>query len=497
MRRRSPRPPAHRSKLFCVRFPLIAVALPLIGFLAPAQTPSDPGPLLISFPEKPWVLQIAAPGFTVTQSITQDDGRRYLLASNETSSFVLSVTLEKVSGGATHDGCRDGFHNRTRPGGPFKLTGIHQFESGDMALLEYIVPAANNVPVNQKNLFGCLVRDDVYADIHLSKAGFKDADGPALLAIMNTARFADRTPGDNGNSRPDTSAAFLAEGSRHYLLHEFDKAIGPYQEALEREKKKPSLSVSEWRILVDNLAMAYGITGNLTASDEVLQYGLSKDPTYPMFYFIRADGDAERGDFSGTMSNLRLALKYRANMIPDEKLPDPLADDSFKAFWKNEEFKKLSAEFVVAPTPVPPGLPDFSGSYTISGGKGSFKFKKGMSQSLQVNQTAVALEITKTVNGTAIANRLPLDGSVGAYNSQGGPKGECTARFKGKSLVVDYVVTTHPQPNGPPVQIHTRERWELSSDAKTLTIRTDVDFTNSPLKDFQLVEPWSEIYTRR
>lgn len=42
-------------------------------------------------------------------------------------------------------------------------------------------------------------------------------------------------------------------------------------------------------MLIDNLAMAYGITGKLTSAEEVVNYGISQNPTYPMFYFVLAD----------------------------------------------------------------------------------------------------------------------------------------------------------------------------------------------------------------
>jgi hypothetical protein len=75
-------------------------------------------------------------------------------------------------------------------------------------------------------------------------------------------------------------------------------------------------------------------------------------------------------------------------------------------------------------------------------------------------------------------------------------EGTSQTQFKGKSLAVDIFVVTTPTPNGPKVQIHTKERWELSSDLKTLTIRKEVDFPTVPLGGFQVIEPWSEIYTR-
>jgi hypothetical protein len=32
----------------------------------------------------------------------------------------------------------------------------------------------------------------------------------------------------------------------------------------------------------------------------------------------------------------------------------------------------------------------------------------------------------------------------------------------------------------PPVRIHTKERWQLLSDSKTLTVKSDVDFPDAP-----------------
>jgi hypothetical protein len=51
--------------------------------------------------------------------------------------------------------------------------------------------------------------------------------------------------------------------------------------------------------------------------------------------------------------------------------------------------------------------------------------------------------------------------------------------LKGKNLIVESVVLTHPQPTAA-VRMHTKERWQLSGDAKTLIIKSDVDFPDFP-----------------
>jgi hypothetical protein len=139
---------------------------------------------------------------------------------------------------------------------------------------------------------------------------------------------------------------------------------------------------------------------------------------------------------------------------------------------------------------------DFSGAYTLSGAKGSFKIDKASSWLLDVVQNEAEIKITKTLAGKATTNRFMLDGTEVPYVSEGGVRGTCTAKWKGKTLIIDTSIATRPQRGGPEVRIHTREQWTLSSDLKTVTIRSDVDFPNSGLGGFQVVEPWSEIYTR-
>jgi hypothetical protein len=140
--------------------------------------------------------------------------------------------------------------------------------------------------------------------------------------------------------------------------------------------------------------------------------------------------------------------------------------------------------------------PDFSGSYSLTGSKAALKLKKGALSTLRVVQNQSAVEITKVMDGHQNVNKFRLDGTEDLYKSPGGPKGTCKAKFKGKALILETLITVRPEPNGPVVQIHTREKWNPSSDSKTLTIRSEVDSPNSPLSGFQIIEPWSEIYIR-
>jgi hypothetical protein len=136
---------------------------------------------------------------------------------------------------------------------------------------------------------------------------------------------------------------------------------------------------------------------------------------------------------------------------------------------------------------------NLSGSYTLTGSKGSMKFQKGKVKTLSVVQTEMSIEVTESEGGRRNVNSYPINGREGTFVSPGGIKGTCKGQFKKNYLILESFVTTHPQTNGRAVQIHTRQKWELSPDHKTLNIRFDVDSPQSPI---DVVEPWTEIYTR-
>jgi len=94
---------------------------------------------------------------------------------------------------------------------------------------------------------------------------------------------------------------------------------------------------------------------------------------------------------------------------------------------------------------------DFSGSYTLTGGKGAFK-SKAASWTIRVAQTESVIEIVKTMDGKQNLNRFQLDGSEGTYTSSGGQKGIGKAQLKGKTLILDTFITTRPQAKAPDVQ---------------------------------------------
>jgi tetratricopeptide (TPR) repeat protein len=138
-----------------------------------------------------------------------------------------------------------------------------------------------------------------------------------------------------------SSLELAAEGSRLYIQRDFKGAIGLYFQALELEKANPKLEKSLWYVLIDNLGMSYGITGDLQKAKETFDYGVNKDPTYPIFYYNLACTYAEMGKATEAGDYLKKAFEYKANVLPGENMPDPRKDDSFKKLMRNKEFQEL------------------------------------------------------------------------------------------------------------------------------------------------------------
>ena len=81
-----------------------------------------------------------------------------------------------------------------------------------------------------------------------------------------------------------TSLEYMKEGNTLFYQKNYPASIAPYQKALDLEKENPQLSKDNWHITIDNLSIAYGISGDLQKSQETIDYGISKDPNYPLFY---------------------------------------------------------------------------------------------------------------------------------------------------------------------------------------------------------------------
>jgi tetratricopeptide (TPR) repeat protein len=190
-----------------------------------------------------------------------------------------------------------------------------------------------------------------WIDLHISAVSDSAAENQrnleSLLARIQVREKAANEASDKLVKSPSESMKLLEDGSRSYVKHDYRGAIGPYAKALELEKTQVTLDKTLWHVLIDNLGMAYGISGDLKRARETFEYGLSQDTTYPIFYYNLACTYAEMSDVDRAIANLRLAFQYKANVLPGEQVPDPRLDDSFQRFAESERFNSALREMGV------------------------------------------------------------------------------------------------------------------------------------------------------
>lgn len=317
-----------------------ALILLVLSAAVYARTPQDARDVRrVSIPGEKWAMEVRLPGFSVEQDEARDDGKGHrIMASNEQSGYVVSIFLEPIPHGETAAQLRD-WDASGQKKSPLKPTDFKSGEYKQAATLEYIIKEFQGNKVNQKHFNAYVVHGGFWAHVHLSKMLFEPGDEKLFYTIVDSLKFTEGAASASATSGPGGDmAALLGQGTVYFMRGDYKKAVGPYSKALELEKQKPQLSHDHWRVLVDNLTMAYGISGDLKSAKETAEYGLSKDPDYPLFHYLLANTYAGMGDLDNTILYLKQAFARRQNIIKGEQMPDPATDDSFKRFMNNEKF---------------------------------------------------------------------------------------------------------------------------------------------------------------
>jgi tetratricopeptide (TPR) repeat protein len=150
-----------------------------------------------------------------------------------------------------------------------------------------------------------------------------------MLTCLNAAA---QTPDVTANPR-------LRQGMFAYISGDYKRAIPQLDAALEELKSTPGFEKTPlWRALVDSLGMAYGITGDLKTAKATFDYGVSKDPTYPMFHYNLACTFAEMNERDQAIAALKHAFTMKASRNPGEAMPNPAKDSSFARYLKDKAF---------------------------------------------------------------------------------------------------------------------------------------------------------------
>jgi len=337
--------------------PQILAGLLLLSTVVFAQTSQELTE--ISLPGKNLVLEIKVADLKIDpgQTATIPDGSGAKIFASNNAGFALSAFLQKEPGKTTAAECRNDWFGKMRAATAFSLDSVKLSERGRIALAENIIHTVQGLEVEQKNVHAYLGSRDICAEVHISKTSFRAGDEKLIDTLLDSVRLRykldEEGSGDTLNSPSSSDAGgkssndameLFRRGSAFYIQGNYRNAIEYYQPALDLEMKRPQIGKTYWTVLVDNLGMSHGISGDLEHAKQVFQYGLSKEPTYPMFHYNVACAYAEGGDMESTIGSLKTAYQYRSNSLPGESMPNPRNDSSFQRFMKDPRFLQTLKE---------------------------------------------------------------------------------------------------------------------------------------------------------
>jgi predicted Zn-dependent protease len=163
--------------------------------------------------------------------------------------------------------------------------------------------------------------------------------------LYDTGKLADaeRSFAEITRQHPDNIAAQMYFGQTLFKEEKFAAAVVPYEKVRSLEKSGTKLTLIQHRILGDQLAMAYGISGRSADAKALLQESVRTDPGYPLNYYNLACVSADENDKAGVLKNLSLAFQHKDQVLPGEQIPDPASDPSFKKYAQDADFKALLA----------------------------------------------------------------------------------------------------------------------------------------------------------
>jgi tetratricopeptide (TPR) repeat protein len=198
-----------------------------------------------------------------------------------------------------------------------------------LAVASFFLASMADAKVEQENLFGVSASATTCAEIHISMVSYKATDEPTLSDDLETFTF-----------EPD----YVASAQDYYNLATLFYRLGNayagaaiyYQRTLDTLPAGTALNAR--RLVIDQLSMSYGISGQIEQSRAVNQAAIQTDPDYPLYYYNLACADAEQRKTTDAKLHLQQAFDRKANTLPGEHLPDPTQDESIMKLKKDKDF---------------------------------------------------------------------------------------------------------------------------------------------------------------
>jgi hypothetical protein len=291
-----------------------------------AQT--KPVRLHFALPEHSGSLTFAPAQWTVTELSAKPNGNELGIRARQGDVQMLAFLFtwpEKAP--LTSSSCRDEMLQSLRVPADVlsEKREITNHDGTKVALVTINSPAKDKEVWHHIRAF--TASDDLCADISFSSQ--QPINRASIEQILSTLQF-------DSLSKPSFTDAFFY-ATILWDHHQLDGATKAFEVALSHVET--SDDPEKWRrVVVDQLAMSYGMAGDLRHSRAVNEAAIARDPSYPLYYYNLACADAEEGNVAAAHEHLQQAFDRRSKTLPNEKFPDPATDDSFLKLKSNKQF---------------------------------------------------------------------------------------------------------------------------------------------------------------
>jgi hypothetical protein len=324
-------------------FPLIVLYVVALA----QQPPANKARIFV--PGVQGVLELDAGPTTWKTTVQNDRHLTRLDTAPRPDRLQITAFLWQVGFPATPQKCKDESWREITKQAQVKRDDLQESRTGETHRVEYMVPEYNGAAVRQKNVHVYLGARDLCAEVRMAKMLFNPGDQKLLDDVLNSVRLLPDEPGSAEQAKGagplfQGTKSYLFDGTMAYLDKDFPTAAEQLQKALDAEKQKRALSRDDFRLLVDNLAVSYRFTQNQAGSKETLDYGLTRDPKYPLFHYDMACYYGLEGDMNKALDELRLTYKNKPELSLSDQLADPLQEGCFGKFLKNKDFVKAVEE---------------------------------------------------------------------------------------------------------------------------------------------------------
>ena len=308
-----------------------------------AQTAPPAGSLRYVLPQGTGAISVPLEGWQPQEMSLLDEGTRLVVQlAKQNSNLVASYLLfPNKTGTATSEACRASVFDTVLA--DVKGNGTvaneerssHKTKAGmTLATGSYLLTKAGVQSLEQQNVFGFYGDAHTCFEIHLSKPGYKTAEKPSIDTVLESFSF-------DPAYRPTPAEYGLIASIFFTYLQDANAAAIYYQRAFDTLPKADVTSPTATligRMTVVQLAMSYGLMGDLARSRAVSEAAIVRDPAFPLPYYNLACADAAANDVAAVKLHLKQAFDRRANLPEGLKMPDPAKDDSFRPLMGDKAF---------------------------------------------------------------------------------------------------------------------------------------------------------------